>query len=178
MDSHLAVDSASSRGGSVRHLVFSAGRKYRLRSALGNQQPLAAPCDHDGDPSPFEVEGIFIELLVSGEIRPGVPQNRRVQRIRDAGLEETVDIGEQDHLFGASSARVEIAVELHFPRGQCAGFVAAEQVDTPEVLHGREMLHNHVFSRHADGPLRQGHAGDHGQEFRGEPYGQSHGEEK
>src|SRR6185503_19017041 len=71
-----------------------------------------------------------------------------------------------------------MAVDADLAHGQRSRLVAAENVHASEVLDRRELLDDHLLSRHPDRAPREGYRHHHGQELRGQPDRQRDREEK
>jgi hypothetical protein len=56
--------------------------------------------------------------------------------------------------------------------------VAAEDVDAPEVLNGRQVLDDHTLARHPNRTGGEGDRGNHRQELRGEAHTERDGEQQ
>src|SRR5271157_5811438 len=101
-----------------------------------------------------------------------------VERTADTRLEFAVEVGKFQGAWRWIPKGIERAIERHCSRGERSRFVAAEHIQTAEVLNGGKMLDDDLLTRHGDSAFRKGHRGNHGQEFRRQTNGQRDREEQ
>ena len=144
----------------------------RFGCTLGNQKSATATVwrVHDDRQTPtVEIEGNLVDFLIAGDVGRSLLKNRGIERAADPRLESTVDIGERQGSRRSRADWIHGTFEVHDSGGQRPGLVAAQDVDTAEVLNGRQMFDNHLVARHPERALRQRNRADHRQELRREP---------
>ena len=73
---------------------------------------------------------------------------------------------------------IQMVFQHHAILRQRAGLVGAEHVHGSEILDGIQVLDDGFFPAHGDGALGKAGRDDHGQHFRGKPYGNGNTEQK
>src|SRR5262245_6626418 len=119
-----------------------------LGSALRDQQATAAIFSNDGEQPPFEIKRDFTDLRVLADIGMVVAKNGEVERVSrlrllqrlvdgiwNTRLKSAVDVDVSKALLRRITKRIDVLVQAQLTGRQRSCFVAAEHVDTSEVLH-------------------------------------------
>ena len=128
-----------------------------------------------------EVVGNLVDLRASGRVQPGLlarRDQRRVQRVLDAGFERRVEVGEAKHVRGSGPFGVHGGVERHHAGGQRSRLVGAQHVHAAEVLDRLEAADDHAAARHVPRAARERDADDRGQQLGRDADGEGHGEQQ
>ena len=149
-----------------------------LGLALGDQKAFVAMPHHHGKALAVKVEGDLIQLLVFHDQRALVLQNRGVQRTLDARLKEAVQVDEPQDAIVVLPLDVHVPVELDLAFGQCAGLIAAQDLNASEVLDCGKLLDQDFLLRHPPGSLGQRDRDDHRHHLRRHSHGERDGEEE
>jgi hypothetical protein len=158
--------------------IARTGANHLLWGAFRDEKEgAAARHDHRHAP-PLEIEGDFVSLREALGVLGGALEDGDVQGALHTGLERTVQSGQKTRALGIGAKRVGRTIEGHRASGQGARLVAAQDVDAPEVLDGRQVLDDHLLFRHASRTLRQRDRGDHREELRRQPDGECNGEQE
>jgi hypothetical protein len=134
--------------------------------------------DHDREPPPLEIKRNFVNLRVARDVRGGFLQRGRVERTPNPGLELAGEVGERQRTRGCRARRIHGPLELHDAGRERARLVAAQNIDAPEILDRRQVLHDDLVARHPQRALRERHGADHRQELRRQAHPQRHREQQ
>ena len=115
-----------------------------LDRAFANKKMfILAVRDNDRQAPPREVEGDFIDLAEAGvdiedPVDVDVLQDGDIEKVLQARLKVTVQIGVLQDLFRFIAAEIQMALENDSVLRQRAGFVGAQYVHRAEILNGVE----------------------------------------
>jgi len=169
---------AAGAGGARAALIFilSAQAQHVFGRALEHQQALAGALDQHRHAPALEVERHLVDLGPGADIGVLVRQDGLVHRALQAAFEETVEVGQLQHVRAVATLGVDVALQPDARLGQGARLVGAQHVHGAHVLDGRQALDDHLGARHAQRPARQRDRHHHRQQLGRQAHGQRHGE--
>ena len=165
-------------------LHLRADREHvRERALRDDEMPLgvASLGHHDRQALPEEVVGDLVNLPVAGGRQPRLlarRDDRRVDRVVDAGLEGGVEKRELPDGGRRASLRIGGVGENNRPFGQRAGLVGAEDGHAPQVLDRVQAADDDALLAHGPRAGRERDAHDRGQELGREADGEGDREEQ
>ena len=168
-------------------LDLSTDGQHIVERAFGNQpllpiRPLLIRPLHDNtQPFAHKVIGQFVNFLLGRSDQTdqfGLGNNCLVERVRQPGLENGVEVGVTLYKIRWLALHIKRAIKLHHPSGQRASFVGAEHIHAAQIFDGTQAAHDHAAFRHHLRPFGQIDADNRGQQFGSHAHGQGNCEEQ